>query len=215
MSDTPGLDSGPNTAEADLAFMRALADGGRQPTAMAGPSIYLAAGLLYGAQCLYHLLEIVTPIRWPGLMSLAVAIGVNAIFFTLLTIVLIRERGRRLGGSGVSRAINAMFAASGLANLCFVAVYGLNAAWMSQFGFWLLYAATVFILQGAVWWVAWLMRRKLWMMLTALGWFASGIALGLILQRDMAAYLAVCGAALFLCMALPGWIMVRQARAER
>ena len=42
----------------------------------------------------------------------------------------------------------------------------------------------------------------------------SGTALGLILQRDMGAYLAVCGAALFLCMALPGWIMVRQARAE-
>ena len=53
MSDTPS--PSPSTAEADLAFMRALADGGRQPTAMAGPSIYLAAGLLYGLQCVYHL----------------------------------------------------------------------------------------------------------------------------------------------------------------
>jgi hypothetical protein len=215
MSDTPSANSSPSAAEADLAFMRALADGGRQPTAMAGPSIYLAAGLLYGAQCLYHLLEFLTPIRWSGPMSLAVAVGVNIVFFTWMTVVLVRERGQRVGGSGVNRAINAMFAATGLANLCFVAVYGLNAAWLQQFGFWLLYAATVFILQGAAWWVAWLMRRKTWMMLTAIGWFVSGTALGLILQRDMAAYLAVCGAALFFCMALPGWIMVRQARADR
>ena len=211
MSDKPSS----STAEADLAFMRALADGGRQPTAMAGPSIYLAAGLLYGLQCVYHLIEMVTPIRWPGPLSLAVALGVNIAFFTWLTIVLVRDRGQRLGGSGSNRAINAMFAATGLANLCFVVVYGLNAAWMQQFGFWLLYAATVFILQGAAWWVAWLMRRRTWMLLTALGWFASGTALGLILQRNMTAYLAICGAALFLCMALPGWIMVRQARAER
>ena len=211
MSDTPR----PSTVEADLAFMRALADGGRQPAAMAGPSIYLVAGLLYGMQCLYHLVEMLTPIRWPGPLSLAVALGVNVLFFTWMTIVLVRERGQRTGGSGANRAINAMFAATGLANLGFVAVFGLNAAWRHDFSFWLLYAATVFILQGAAWWVAWLMRRRTWMALTAIGWFASGTALGLILNRDMTAYLAVCAAALFLCMALPGWIMVRQARAER
>ncbi len=210
MSDTPR----PGTAEADLAFMRALVDGGRPPTTMAGPSIYLAAGLLYGLQCLYHLAELVTPVRWPGALSLSVAIGVNLAFFAWLTIVLVRERGWRTGGSGTSRAINAMFGATGLANLCFVVVYGLNAAWLHQFGFWLLYAATVFILQGAAWWVAWLMRRKPWMLFTALGWFASGTALGLILQRNIAAYLAICAAALFLCMAVPGWIMLRQSRSQ-
>lgn len=204
----------PSTAEADLAFMRSLVDGGNQPTLMGGPSIYLAAGLLYGAQCVYHLIELVTPIHWPGQLSLAVAIGVNIAFFTWLTIVLVRERGKRLPGPATTRALNAMFGATGLANLGFVAVFGLNAAWRQDFSFWLLYAATVFILQGAAWWVAYLMRRKGWMALTALGWFASGIALGLILNRDITAYLAICAAALFLCMALPGWIMVRQARAR-
>src|SRR6218665_2198463 len=161
MTNTPD----PATAEADLAFMRALVDGGKQPAMMAGPSIYLLAGLLYGTQCLYHLIEIVTPIRWPGPLSLAVAIGVNTIFFTWLTIVLVRERKQRIGGSGVNRALNAMFAATGLANLGFVAIFGLNAAWHRDFSFWLLYAAAVFILQGAAWWVAWLLRRKPWMAL--------------------------------------------------
>lgn len=206
----------PATAEADLAFMRALVDGGRQPGLMAGsgPSIYLAAGLLYGTQCLYHLAELVTPIHWPPLLTLAVAVGVNIIFFTYLTIVLIREQKLRTGGSTANRVLNAMFAVTGLANCGFVAVFGLNAAWRQDFSFWLLYAATVFILQAAAWWVAWLIRRKPWMALTALGWFASGIALGLILNRNVTAYLAICCAALFLCMALPGWIMMRQSRAQ-
>jgi hypothetical protein len=203
----------PSTVEADLAFMRAIADGGKQPPLMAGPSIYLAAGLLYGAQCLFHLVELLTPIHWPGLLSLGVAIGVNIAFFTWLTIVIVRERGRRVGGSGASRALNAMFGATGLANLGFVIVFAANAIGRNDFTYWLLYAATVFILQGAAWYVAFLLRRKAWMAWTGFGWFASGIALGLLLN-NITAYLAVCCAALFLCMALPGWIILRQARAE-
>lgn len=200
-------------AEADLAFMRALVDGGRPPVLMAGPSIYLVAGLLYGTQCLYHLVEIVTPVRWPPLLSLAVAIGVNAAFFAWMAFVIVREKTRGVAGSGPSRALNAMFGATGLANLCFIVVLGLNAVWRDDFSYWLLYAATVFILQGAAWYVAWVMRRRTWLALVAIGWFASGTALGLLLH-NIAAYLAVCAAALFLCMALPGWIMIRQARAE-
>jgi hypothetical protein len=195
--------------------MRALVDGGRQPGLMAGsgPSIYMVAGLLYGTQCLYHLVEMLTPIRWPPPLTLAVAIGVNVVFFAYLAVVLIRERKLRLGGSAAGRALNAMFGATGLANIGFVIIFALNSIWRHDFTLWLLYPATVFILQGAAWYVAFLMRRKPWMAWTGLGWFASGTALGLLLT-DITAYLAICTAALFLCMALPGWIMIRQGRAQ-
>jgi hypothetical protein len=211
MSNAPS----PTTAEADLAFMRALVDGGRQPGLMAGsgPSISMVAGLLYGTQCLYHLVEMLTPIRWPPPLTLAVAIGVNVVFFAYLAVVLIRERKLRLGGSAAGRALNAMFGATGLANMGFVIIFALNSIWRHDFTLWLLYPATVFILQGAAWYVAFLMRRKPWMAWTGLGWFASGTALGLLLT-DITAYLAICTAALFLCMALPGWIMIRQGRAQ-
>jgi hypothetical protein len=211
MSNAPS----PTTAEADLAFMRALVDGGRQPGLMAGsgPSIYMVAGLLYGTQCLYHLVEMLTPIRWPPPLTLAVAIGVNVVFFAYLAVVLIRERKLRLGGSAAGRALNAMFGATGLANMGFVIIFALNSIWRHDFTLWLLYPATVFILQGAAWYVAYLMRRKAWMAWTGLGWFASGTALGLLLT-NVTAYLAICTAALFLCMALPGWIMIRQSRAQ-
>jgi hypothetical protein len=205
----------PSTAEADLAFMRTIADGGKQPGLMvgSGPAIYLAAGLLYGVQCFYHMIELVTPVRWPPVLTLGVAIGVNVIFFSYLIVVLVRERRLRAGGSATGRTLNAMFGATGLANIGFVVIFALNAVWRKDFTIWLLYPATVFILQGAAWYVAFLMRRKAWMAWTALGWFASGIALGLLLE-NVAAYLAICTAALFLCMALPGWIMIRQGRAQ-
>lgn len=204
----------PSSAEADLAFMRALVDGGRAPVIMGGASIYFGAGLLYGAQCLFHLVELVTPIHWPGLLSLGVTIGVNLAFAFWLTVVLIRERGRRASGSTANRAVNAMFMATGLANLGFIVVLGFNAVWRNDFSFWLIYAAFVFVLQAAAWYVAFLLRRRAWMAWTAFGWMASGIALGLILNRDITAYLAICGAALLFCMALPGWFMMRQANAR-
>lgn len=206
----------PSTAEADLAFMRTIADGGKQPGLMAGsgPAIYLVAGLLYGTQCLYHLAELVTPIRWPAPLSLAVVVGVNLAFFSYLAVALVRERKLRAGGSATGRALNAMFGATGFANLGFLAVFAANAIWRQDFSYWLLYAAIVFILQGAAWYVAFLMRRQAWMAWTGLGWFVSGTALGLILNRDIAAYLAICAATLFLCMALPGWTMIRQGRAQ-
>jgi len=203
----------PSTAEADLAFMRALVDGGREPALMDGPSIYLLAGLLYGLQCFFHLIELVTPIQWPGPLSLAVALAVNITFLAWMTVVLVRAKGRGKTGSATGRAINAMFNATGLANLGFIIVFALNAGWRDDYSFFLLYPATVFILQGAAWYVAFLMRRRPWMAATALGWFVSGTALGLLLT-NLTAYVAVCGAALLLFMALPGWIMLRQQRTQ-
>lgn len=202
-----------STAEADLAFMRSLVDGGRQPVIMVGPSVYLVAGLLYGLLCIFHLVDLLTPIDWPGSVSLAVTLGINIAFFGWLIVVLVRERGRKIGGSAGARALNAMFNATGLANLGFLIVLGLNATWRHDLGFWLLYGSIVFIIQGAAWHVAFLMRRAAWMGWTAAGWFAGGIALGLTLDKHLTAYLAICAAGLLLCMALPGWIMIRQARA--
>jgi hypothetical protein len=201
----------PSSAEADLAFMRALVDGGREPALMDGPSIYLLAGLLYGVQCFYHVVELVTPIRWPGPLSLAVTLAVNITFFAWMTVVAVRAKGRGKAGSATGRAINAMFNATGLANVGLIIVFALNSTWRDDFSFFLLYPATVFILQGAAWYVAFLMRRRTWMALTALGWFVSGTALGLLLT-DITAYLIICGSALLLFMALPGWIMMRQQR---
>ena len=63
------------TPEADLAFMRSIVEGsGRPPMTLA--VCYLAGGLLYGLQCLFHVGQVLGLIRWPDPANLAfVAFG--------------------------------------------------------------------------------------------------------------------------------------------
>ena len=51
-----------------------------------------------------------------------------------------------------------------------------------------------------------------WMLATALGGWATAVALG-VLVREPFWYLGVCTVACFALFALPGWILFRDARA--
>jgi hypothetical protein len=52
----------------------------------------------------------------------------------------------------------------------------------------------------------------MWRLAVALGWFATAVALSLLLGT--ADYILVAGLGLILFMALPGWAMVAAARRE-
>ena len=58
-----------NSPEDDLAFMRAIVEGGGRPP-MTMAVCYLAGGLLYGLQCLFHVGQVAGLVRWSGLASL-------------------------------------------------------------------------------------------------------------------------------------------------
>ena len=59
-----------HSAEDDLAFMRSIVEGsGRPPMTLA--ICYLAGGLLYGLQCLFHVGQATGLIDWPDLANLA------------------------------------------------------------------------------------------------------------------------------------------------
>ena len=63
--------------EDDLAFMKSIVQGdGRPPVTLA--ICYLAGGLLYGIQCLFHIGQILGVIRWPEFANLAFLIGILA-----------------------------------------------------------------------------------------------------------------------------------------
>ena len=70
------------SAEADLAFLRSIVEGsGRPPMTLA--VCYLAGGLLYGLQCLFHVGQATGLIRWPDpanldLLTLVPVVGVAA-----------------------------------------------------------------------------------------------------------------------------------------
>lgn len=201
------------SAEADLAFMRSIVQGdGRPPMTLA--VCYLAGGLLYGLQCLFHVGQATGLIRWPDLANLVFVVGITAAFLSILTWAILRDRkdGSANRGPMASRSLNAAFSATGMANTAVIIVFGVGAMRDNDFAIWLYYAAIVFALQAAAWYMAWTLKRKGWMLATALGGWITAVALG-VLVREPLWYLGVCTVALFLLFALPGWILFRDARA--
>lgn len=205
----------PHSPEDDLAFMRSIVEGGgRPPLTLA--ICYLAGGLLYGLQCLYHVGQAAGLIRLPDLANLLFVVGVSVAFLAVLTWAILKDRkdGSANKGSSLVRAQNAAFSATGMANTAVIIVFGVGAVRDQDFAIWLYYAAIVFALQAAAWYMAWMLKRRGWMLATALGGWGTAVALGL-LVREPLWYLGVCTVALFLLFALPGWIMFRDARAAK
>ena len=201
-----------HSAEDDLAFMRSIVEGGGRPP-MTLAICYLAGGLLYGLQCLFHVGQATGLIRWPDLASLAFVVGITVTFLSILTWAILKDRkaGTSNRGPVATHTLNAAFSATGMANCAVVIVFGVGA-WRDQdFAIWLYYAAIVFALQAAAWYMAWTLKRKGWMLATAFGGWVTAVALG-VLVREPFWYLGVCTVALFLLFALPGWILFRDAR---
>lgn len=207
------------SAEADLAFLKSIVEGGAGGSGKAMltmGAMYLAGGVLYGIQCLFNLGQIYGLIRWPGPATLAFLVGITVTFFIVMTWAIIEDRkvGGAARGQLVTRTMNAAFSATGMANLAVIIVFGVGAARDKDFAVWLYYPAVIFALQAAAWYVAWSLRKKLWMLFMGAGGWLTAVALGLLVRQPVL-YLHVCTAALFLLFALPGWIMLRGALQAR
>ncbi len=198
------------SAEADLAFLRSVVSGAGPQGHFTMGVAYLAGGLLYGVQCLFHIGQALGWVRWPGLATL---IFVTAITVAMIGVLIWAARQDRKGprpGPMVTRTLNAAFSATGMVNLAVIAVFGVGAVRDQDFAVWLYYPAMVFAVQAAAWWVAWSLRKSPWMLATSIGGWVTAVALGL-LVREPIAYLAVCTAALFGLFAAPGWVMLHGA----
>ena len=196
----------------DLAFMRSIVEGGGRPT-LTLAICYLAGGLLYGLQCLFHVGQILGLIRWPEPANLAFVIAISAAFMAILVWAIRKDRRDEAAGQRgplATRALNAGLSGAGMANAAIIIVFGVGAARDQDFGVWLYYPAMIFALQSAAWYMAWNLKKKGWMLAVSLGGWATAVALGL-LVREPIAYLAVCTAALFGLFAAPGWVMLHGA----
>lgn len=198
------------TAQDDLAYMRKLVEQGGRPR-MAGALIYMAAGLIYGTQTL---------ILWgpaAGLYTLSaqatwgVIIGASALFVGVMVWLIGRERKTAKPGMATgSRALNAAFGGAGLANIALMVIFGVNAWRQRDYLVWELYPCVVFALQGAAWYVAYMLSRKVWMLTVALGCLATATVMGLLVGTPTFALVAAL--ACFAWLAAPGAIMARDAR---
>lgn len=200
------------SAQDDLAFMRQVVEAGNSRTAMAGGSAFLFGGLIYGAQCFLQWLAIIGVLPLNPLGWLLVSLVPTAIFLAVLTWILWGTRG--MIEPRHSRFINAIFSAAGGTNLVVLIVIGTYAIRKDSGEIWMLYACIVFTLQGAGWLVAYTLRRRLWLLAVALGWFATAILLGFLIG-SIPEFVLVCALSLWLFMALPGYVMMQLAkRAE-
>ncbi len=197
---------------ADIAWMRRLAEEGADAP-MQGASILMSAGLIYGAASLAHWAQIagVVPVFGPvlGVSWLAATV----VFLLTLTVILIRLKRRAGVYTAGNRASAAVWEAVGWGIFAFgsvLAVLGWRLGEGAiQVAFWLI-SPVILVFYGLGWAVtATAMKsRPLWGL--AIGSFVAAPLLAA-LAGEVEQYLGN-AAALFLLMALPGWLLMRSAR---
>jgi hypothetical protein len=194
----------------DVAFLRNLVAGGEHWRTSFGEG-YFAAGLIYGVQMLLHAGQFLGMLPVSGALPLIVGLGPTVVFLAVILWIVWRRRGEA-PPSSAGRAITMVFAVAGLANLSLVLVIG-SVAWREHsLTTWLIYPCAVFVLQGAAWWVAYGLRRKAWLAWVGAGWIVTAVAMAASVTA-IAYYILFAAVGIWLLMALPGWVMMRGARA--
>ncbi len=196
------------SAREDLAFLKALVGGNENAGMRSLGESYFAGGLIYGGQMLLHAAQALGWLPQEGSLSLLISLGPTALFVPVL-IWIIRRNRTNLPSGVVGRAVGTVFGSIGLANLFLILVVGAVAWREGSLATWLIYPCSVFVLQGTAWLFAYMMRRRAWLLLVAFGWFASAVAMAFSVMTS-GYYILFAGLGLWLCMALPGWIVLRR-----
>ena len=198
---------------ADIAWMRNLAEEGAQAP-MRGNSLLMFGGLLYGLASLFHwaiIVDIVPLAKnqiWIGWIAATVAYWIIlAVTIPRLSRAGVSTTANRAAGiawSGMGWGIFAMFVAMSVLGWRLADEVALEAMFA-------LIPSIIMVFCGVGWAVHAEMQRsrKLWVLSFAS--FAAAPQLALF-AGQAEQYLAY-AAALFLLMALPGWMLMRQARA--
>lgn len=195
----------------DLAFLRALVSEGPKAQGAAG-IVFLTAGLAYGVDCLAYWAQ--GAFGWPQTPLMAWTLILFPIVVSVPVIIYVTWQSRKAGQQGVAtRALNAAYGSAGLANLAIAIVFGYVANSQKSMLIWLLYPVVICAFLGAVWYVAYMIRRKLWLVGVSAGWFVTTVALGLLIRQTQA-YLLVLGIALIVLMGGSGWAMVSLDRRQ-
>ena len=193
-------------ARDDLAFIRALVAQEDHWQRQFG-KLYAAAGGCYSVEMLLHIGQLLGRAPNEGLAAQAIGWGPTVVFIGLL-IWIIRRDGPQRGGA-TSRAVGAVFAAVGLSNLALCLSIGMVALRLHSLTIWLIYPCVVMVLQGLAWMVAYMLRRRAWLGVVALGWFAVGISMAICIET-MVGYVAAATVGILCFMLTPGLYLMRQ-----
>ena len=198
-----------DTAREDLAFMRALVQPDERWQKGFGEA-YAAAGACYGVQMVGHGLQTFGMIPTTPVLSTLIGAGPSVVFVALIILINLHNRLQAPRGGVTSRAVAAVFSAVGTANFFLIAIFATAALREHSLKTWLLYPCVVLVMQGAAWMVAYALRRRGWFALVAVGWFVTGLAMGLTIDA-IGWFILIGGIGFFGFMLVPGLVLMRQA----
>ena len=194
----------------DLAFMRALAQAGGTSFLQRFGQAYFTAGLCYSMQMLLHGAQL--GLGWFQTTPEGLTIGLGPTVIYLILLAWLKNRWGPLAGNTVAKAIGAVFGAVGLTSLVLAIVIGSLALRERSIQIWLIFPCVVMALQGMAWNVAGVLRKRPWMGLVGVGWFATAIVMGVALNTP-AVYISALGVGIFAFMLIPGAVMMRIFKA--
>ncbi|WP_417232813.1 hypothetical protein [Brevundimonas sp.] len=200
-----------STAQDDIAYMRAMAQEGRQAPLLNGP-ILVAAGLIFGVANLVQWAIVSDRIVVDPVVMLWVWLTAGVVFTGAL-IVLIRRASRKPGyGSTGNKAVGAAWSALGFG--IFVMWLSLMAVGFSSGNWELMWAmpSIVATTYGTAWMVSSAFSSQRWMTLVGLVSYAGAIACGALIGNP-AIYL-VFSSLMVLTGLVPGLALMRQEPAE-
>jgi hypothetical protein len=196
----------PDTLGDDIAFMRALAEEGRQVPFVGGP-ILVVSGLCFGTASL----AIWGSLTFNILVSSWSFMAIWTICLVGFLAFLFASKRRRGSSAASSRAIGVAWSAAGW-SILFV---GLAVAVMAVRGK-DPYVANAFLpfvltIYGSAWFVAAALTRARWLFGVAFGAFAFALVIAWFASQGLVVYL-VYALGLYALVAAPGYVLMRQAR---
>lgn len=200
------------SARDDLAFLKALVGSDENVQMRTFGESYLAAGLVYGGQMILHAVQALGLLPNTPPFALGIGLGPTLVFIPVISWIIYKNRRVPIQGT-VSRAVGAIFGAIGLANLFLIVVIGSVALQKQSLQIWLIYPCCIFILQGTAWLFTYMMRRHGWHLAVAAGFFATATAAAIAIPISLGLFILFLGIGMWGCMALPGWLILRNAKA--
>lgn len=198
------------TLKDDIAFMKAVTEDSSRALIRDG-AVLIAVGVIFGLDSFRFWGIEAGFLPWAKPTEHFYGFDAFAIFLVVLYVIMRRFRGLAQGGR--ARAVSAAWLGVGAAYV--VALVSLGAAaWRLKQPLLMVWIPPMilFTLYGASWWIAFAVKRRAWFAGVAIGSFATALLSGLSIPSPHE--WAVLAFGLFLWVAVPGIVIVQQARAS-
>jgi len=195
----------------DIAWLRQLAEEGRR-TPMKGAAILMAAGVIYGSASVLHWTVASGVLALPAAALNLLWLAATVIFLLVVAIVSMRLRGAGGVRTTASRGANAAWTAVGWGIFALFTSLGVIGSRMGADGVGLLLSivpSAIMVFYGLGWAVTATLQKSRALSGLAVASFVAAPLLATMAGMTVQ-YLAY-GAALFVLMALPGYLLMRAA----